>query len=926
MLIGRNEERATIDALLDGARASLGGALVLRGEPGIGKTALLQDARNRATGMRILAARGVESESELPFASLHQLLRPVLDHLDRIPAHQASALRGALGLERGTAEERFLVSAACLTLLSEIAERRPVLCLVDDAHWLDSASAEALLFAARRLEADRVAMLFSAREGDVRRFDAADVPSLVVAGLDGETAAELLSRVAGEAAEPVRRRLIELARGNALALVELPSALSAAQLAGHEPLPDELPLTHRLESIFLERVRRLPDDTQLMLLLAAANDTENAVLFIQAAEILGADPWALDAAEQAGLVVTHGNVLAFRHPVVRSAVYEAAPSSQRREVHRALAEALAGDDDHADRRAWHLAASVVEPDDDVVRALEDAAERAEQRAAYVAAAKAFARAAELSSDRQERGRRLVRAARAARIAGADDYAVHLVAEATPVVEDPLLRAELALAAGVAEFRRGRPMHGFPRLVEAAAEVAESDPPRAVELLIWAMLAASIGGAPTAVAEVGELAGAIVATGHDDETVSVARALASIARTRAGDSTPGATDLEETFRVALGSDEPEHLYAFSLAAVYLGDEERFAALVNRATSLARARGELGILAEALAMSAAQHYLAQRFDDAALAAAEALRHARELGAPNATAMSLCLLGFAAAIRGDDDEVKRRTDEVFEVAAAHGLPARTTFARNVLAVLALGHGRWTEALEHFAVLADPDPEVGDTFLARGALPDVVEAAMRAGRLDEAREALAQLEEWAPHSSLHWVQPRLHSCRALLADAEEATAHHENALRHGADGGPFDLARIRLLYGEHLRRARRRNAARTQLRAALEGFERLRAEPWAERARRELRAAGETSRRRDPSALDQLTPQELQISRFVAQGLANKEIAAQLFISPRTVDHHLRNVFAKLGITSRLQLAAFPLGDGEGLPFSQPTAVAQA
>jgi DNA-binding CsgD family transcriptional regulator/tetratricopeptide (TPR) repeat protein len=921
MLVGRDAERAAIDALLDGARASRGGTLVLRGEPGIGKTALLEDARNRATGMRVLGARGVESESELPFASLHQLLRPVLNHLERLPAPQEAALRGALGLDRGEAEERFLVSAACLSLLSEIAERRPVLCLVDDAHWLDSASADALLFAARRLDADRVAILFAAREGDVRGFETGDVPSLVVAGLDDETSATLLSRVAREAVEPVRRRLIEQARGNALALVELPTALSAAQLAGHEPLPEALPLTRHLESIFLERVHRLTHEAQYMLLLAAANDTEDAILFIQAAEVLGADPWALDTAEHEGLVIAHGNRLQFRHPVVRSAVYEAASSSRRREVHRALAEALAGDDDHADRRAWHLAASVLEPDEDVVRALEDAAARAEQRAGYMAAARAFARAAELSSDRQARGRRLVRAARAARIAGADDYAVVLVRRADPLVDDVLLEAELALAVGSAECRRGRPMDGLPRLLEAAGKVAKRDPAKAVELLIWATGAASVGGDPAARAEVSRLAEEIVAAGGDDEAVSVAQALAAHARARDGDTSAGAARLEDAYAWAATSDDAQHVYMVSLAAIYLGDNQRFATLINRATSLARARGEFGILVEALSMSASQHHVAQRFDEAALAAGEALRFARELGAANATATPLGILAFAAAIRGDDDEARRQSGEMLELAAAHGLSARATYAVYVLGMVELGRGRWAEALEHFRVVADPRPDVGDAFLAKGAVPDIVEAALRAGHPGEAREALSAFEEWAPDSSYPWVQARLSSCRALLADGEEATAHHEEALRLGAEGGPFDLARIRLLYGEHLRRERRRNAARMQLRAALEGFERLRAEPWAERTRRELRASGETTRRRDPSTLDQLTPQELQISRFVAQGLANKEVAAQLFISPRTVDHHLRNVFAKLGITSRLQLAGLPLGKPEPTSFTPPT-----
>jgi DNA-binding CsgD family transcriptional regulator len=926
VLYGRDAERAEIGALLDAARDSRSGALILRGEPGIGKTALLEDARDRAGDMHVLTARGVESESELPFAALDQLVRPTLSHVDQLPTPQAAALRGALGLEDGAADQPFLVFAACLSLLSEMAERRPVLCLVDDAHWLDSASADGLLFVARRLGAEGIAMLFAARDGDVRGFDAADIPSLILEGLDAEAATTLLSRAAGEAAPSVRERLIEHTRGNALALVELPSALSQAQLEGEEPLPEALPLTRQVESIFLERVRRLPDDAQRLLLLAAADDAEDAALVTRAAKFVGVGPGALDVSEQAGLLSVHGNRIEFRHPLVRSAVYEAATSNERRAAHRALAAALVTEDEQADRRAWHLAASVLEHDEEAVRALEEAAARAEERAGYIAAARALARAAELSADGAARGRRLVGAARAARIAGADEYAVTLANEAAPLVDDPLLRAEIAYAVGVAEFRRGRPLDGFPGLIEAAREVTELDTHKALELLIWASGAASTGGNPAALVEVSRAAATVVSSGGDDEVMFVVQALAAFARTIEGDTTAGADHLEEALNWASTADDAQQVFAVAVAALFLRDEQRFASLINRAISLARARGEFGILAEALTMRAAQPQMAQRFDEAALAAGEAFQFARELGAANVATRPLSILAFVAAIHGDDEKARELAGEVLEVAAAHGLRPPAANAVYTLAMLDLGRGRWTEALERLEMLDDARPDVGDPRLSKFALPDMIEAAVRAGRLNKAREALSAFEEWAASSGTGWAHPRLASCRALLADGDDATAHFEDALRLRLDARPFDLARIHLLYGEHLRRERRRTDARAHLRAALEGFERFRAGPWAERARAELRASGETARKRDPSTIDQLTPQELQIARFVAQGLANKEVAAQLFLSPRTIDYHLRNVFAKLGIKSRIQLVGFPLGDEEAVAVTQVSAPAPA
>jgi len=913
MLIGRDGERAVIAALLEAARASRSNALVVRGEPGMGKTALLEDAREQAADMRVLSARSVESESDLPFAGLHQLIRPALPLLEALPRPQADALRGALGLSERAGDDRFLISAACLTLLSELAEQGPVLCLVDDAHWLDTASADALLFVARRLDAEGIVLLFAAREGDVRGFETANVASLLLEGLDSDAAATLLSRAAGEAALSVRERLIEQARGNALALVELPSALSEAQLAGDEPLPEVLPLTRQVESIFLERVRRLPDDAQRLLLLAAADDAEDAGLITQASELAGAGSRTLDIAEHAGLISVHGNRLEFRHPLVRSAVYEAATSSERRDAHRALAEALARHEEQGDRRAWHLAASVLEPDESVVRALEEAAQRATERAGYLAAAKALARAAALSGDAEARGRRLVGAARCARIAGADDDAVAFANEARPLVDDPLLRGEIAYAIGIAEFRRGRPLDALQTLLEAVREVSALDPHMAIELLIWATGAASFGGDSAATAEVSRLVAAVVPADGDDESVFVAEALAAFARAWDGDTAAGAKHLEEAFGWASTAEDAQSVFAVSAAALVLGDQRRFTSLINRAIALARARGEFGTLAPALTLRAAHLMLAQRFDEAALEAGEGVQFARELGAVNLALRPLSILAHVAAIRGDDEETRRLVDEMLQLAIPRGLRLYETSAVHTLALLDLGRGRWTEALDRLGGLAGSRPNIPDTIQGRLALPDTVEAAVRAGRLDDARRALSTFEDWVADSGTSWAHSRLAACHALLAEGEEATKYFEKALRLASDSRPFDLARIQLLYGEHLRRDRHRADSRAELRAALEGFEHLRAEPWAERARSELRASGETARKRDPSTIDLLTPQELQIARFVAEGLSNKEVAAQLFLSPRTIHYHLRRVFVKLDITSRTQLARLVLSEGE-------------
>jgi DNA-binding CsgD family transcriptional regulator len=908
VLYGRDAERAQVWALLEDARSSRSGALVIRGEAGIGKSALLADARDRAADMNVLSARGVESESELPFAALHQLLRPALGQLDRLPAPQAAALGSALGLDEKTAEERFLVFAACLSLLSELAERRPVLCLVDDAHWLDAASADALRFVARRLEGEGIVMLFGARESDVRAFDAPDVPSLVIGGLGLQAATQLLARGV-DVAPSVRDRLVSQTEGNALALVELPAALTPQQLAGQEPLPEALPMTRQLESIFHERVRHLPEDTRRFLLLAAADDSEDVRVVTAAAERLGTDVRALDAAEQARLVSVRGTQLEFRHPLVRSAVYGAAASSERRAAHGALAEALAGADEYADRRAWHLASATLEHDEEVVRALDDAARRAEERAGHSAAAKALQRAAELVDDSAEQAQRLVRAARDLGIAGRDEEALAVADRAEPIVTDPVLHAELAHVRGVAAVRRGRPHELVAQLVDAAREVGPVDPAKAVELLIDASSAAWQGADLPSYLEAARLASTIEPPPGDEVCAVLLGSLTGFERMIAGDFAAGVPRLEKLVELGAIVEEPRHVVWANFGAAWIGDERRVEQLLERAVVLSRRRGELGTLAEALAMRATQLILAQRYDEATVAAGESIALARELDAENLTLLPLSVLAVVSAVQGRDEEARRHSNDVIDRANAKGFVLRATTAVYALALVELGGGRWDDALERLNSILDGEAASLDP-MAPLALPNKIEAAVRASKPDEARAALLRLEGWVGSSRDGSAQARLAACRALLADGEEAGRHYEAALELSAHLGPFDLARIRLLYGEDLRRNRRRTDARAQLRAALEGFERLRAEPWAERARGELRATGETARKRDASTVDQLTPQELQISRYVAEGMSNKEIAAHLFLSPRTIDSHLRNVFSKLGIRSRTQLARMPLG----------------
>src|SRR5262245_9827098 len=910
LLYGRDAERSIIGGLLEVARESRSGVLVIRGEAGVGKSALLEDARERASDMRVLACAGVEAESALPFAALQQLLGPVLHHLEKVPRPQGDALRGALGLAAGRGDDRFLVSLAVLSLLAEAAEERPLLCLVDDAHWLDDASADALVFVARRLEAEGIVLLFAAREGEVREFEAPDLAELWLAGLDGEAAGALLDRHAGVALSPeTRARLVEATGGHPLALLELPSTLSEGQLAGDEPLLTPLPISARLERAFLARVRVLPEETQTLLLVAAADDTGELSTVLRAAALLDVGAEALDAAQEAGLVTLGGAELELRHPLVRSAIYQGASLSKRQAAHRALASVLEGDAE-ADRRAWHHAAASVGPDQAVVEELEQAALRARRRSGFVAASLAYERAAALTPDESERARLLTAAAENAWFGGRLERTRMLLERARPLASEPLQRADIDRYLGLVELTGGVPAEACWLLVRSAAAVASVDGERALQLLNLASVAAFYPDDVAAAVTIAEQAREV-----DVADRPFARALVELLvglgayyegdLPRAAASLRSAVSLEaELESDALDARRVALLFG-GRAAFYLGDDEAALRSAQLGASRMRAEGAIGLLTPILPRLVHAEMWAGRWPAASANAQEGLRLAREIGQSDLVAYQLVLLALIAAHRGEEDECRSRAAQGHELASARGLAVVASLANWAVALLDLELGRTEQAF-----LRAREISTTPAVLAMAGF-DRIDAAVRACKVATAGDWLAYYKAWAECAGAAWARALTLHGRALLADDEEESERlFEAALdMHAQAARPFDRARTELAFGEFLRRARRPRHAREHLRAALDGFEALRADLWAERARVELRASGQTARRRLADTRHELTEQELQIAHFVAQGLSNREVGAQLFLSPRTIAAHLRNIFRKLGISSRTELARLHL-----------------
>jgi DNA-binding CsgD family transcriptional regulator len=928
-LYGREAERSVIEALIEGAHASRSGVLVIRGEAGVGKSTLLEDARVRAPGMQLLRCVGIESEAQLPFAALHQLLRPVLGHLEKLPGPQARALRAALGLGAGGGDDRFLISLAVLSVLAETAEQGPLLCLVDDAQWLDDASADALVFVARRLEAEGIALLFAAREGETRHFEAPALPEIRLGGLDADAAGELLAHRAGiSLSQEARERLVEQTGGHPLALLELPSVLGQAELAAGEPLLTPVPISARLADAFLARALALPDETQTLLLVAAADDTGQISTVFDAAAQLGVRPEALDPAEQGALTRVRGTQLEFHHPLVRSAVYQGAPLSRRLAAHRALASVLDGEAD-ADRRAWHRAAASMAPDPAVVEDLEQAAARARQRGGFAAASRALERAAVLTPEELPRARRLALAAENAWLAGQLERARMLLERARPLASAPIERAEIERYFGLIELAGGIPANAFRLLFRAAAEVAPLDGARALQLLNLASIAALYADDGDAAIAIADLARTLEVDANPLDCMLVQLLIGLGAHferdfSDAAASLRSALAFEEQLREAALAEHPVAVLFAGRAALFLSDDERAYPLHQEAAARARASGALSLLTQILPRLAHLELRAGHPVSASANAAEGLRLARELGQHDIAAYALVVQALIAAYSGAEDECRTLAAEARELAAVHGFAFVNGLADWALAHLELGLGQADEAFQR----AD---DIAASPVAFFAALDQIEATIRVGELDTARSWLAAFEPWAECGGAAWARAVTLHARALLSgDEEEAERLFQTALAVHAEGSrPFERGRTELAYGEFLRRSRRRVDAREYLRAALDTFERLGAALWAERARIELRASGQTARKRDPSTRGQLTAQEVQIAQFVAGGLSNREVAAQLFLSPRTVAFHLRNIFRKLGINSRTQLARLDLdatseANGRGRPARQDGAVA--
>ncbi len=903
VLVGRDSQRLAVAEVLDAARQGTGGVVVVHGDAGCGKSTLLTDAVASAADMQVLRTQGVESESPLAFAALQRLLRPLRRRVTDLPAPQANALRAAFGEAEGDGD-RFLTFLGTLSLLADAAEEKPILAVIDDAHWLDEASAAALQFTARRLNAERVAMLFAARDGEEYSFDSADLPRLALGAVTGDAAGEVLRSRGTDASPAVRDHLVQATAGNVLALVELAAALSADQLRGREPLPDPLPLTQGVERAFLDRTRRLSTPAQRLLLIAASDDSSRAGIVLEAARRLDVGPEALDEVERTGLLSVDHDVVELRHPLVRSAVYRGATTSERRAAHRVIADALASAGDR-ERAVWHRAAAADGPDSEVVEELETVASAAQARGGHEAASAAWSRAAELTPDPETRGRRLYLAASSAWLGAQPARGAALAAAADSLVTEPSLRAQLLTLRAQIEWNTRSLNAGYDFVLQAADVAAGAGLPMTQQLTMLAASLSTFGAHsprpfdPTAlVADPG-----VDAPAHLRAAFRLLHGFLAIARK---DYAAAADLFGQAF--ALTDADPvegDHVLQpnLAIAAWVIDDDERSLRLHEHQLSQARRTGALSMVEHALTRGFFAQLVTGSWAKAGAAAAEGLSLTASTGQRGLTALPMAELALLASLRGDDGA----TGYLIDVSAV-----REAYPVGITDILVVDLIHWATALrigqQPAAALHHLD-QIGLPLVRRMAALDVFEVAARSGRDDVLRSWLEEIDDFAFGTrAAAAVAVSAHGHALLVAgDADEQFAKALAA--HGASPRVFDRARTELAFGEHLRRTRRRVDARMHLRAALTVFEELGAAPFAERAAQELRASGETARRREAASADALTAQERQVAALVRQGLSNRDAAAQLFLSPRTVDFHLRNVFAKLGVTSRSELAAMQL-----------------
>jgi len=900
-LRGRDAECAALDRLVQTVRGGESRILVLRGEPGIGKSALLDYLAEGASGCRVLRAAGVEYETELAYAGLHQLCAPVLDVRERLPGPQRDALATAFGLSGRPVPDRFMVGLAVLSLLSEVSEDQPLICLVDDAQWLDQASALTLAFVARRLKADPIGLVFAVREPSevvaLKGFE-----EVLLSGLGDDDARALLdAAMPGRLDDRVRDRVVAESRGNPLALLELPFGFTPDGLAGGFGLPDE-PLTSRIEQSFLQRLEPFPVDTQQTLLIAAAEPFGDVALLWRAASQLGLGREALAPAEATGLVQI-GALVRFRHPLVRSAIYRAASLPDRRLAHRVLSESIYAEVD-PDRRAWHRALAASGPDEDVALELERSADRAQARGGVAAAAAFLEHAAALTEDPARRADRALQAAQAKLRAGAFAPAAALLVMAQAGPPDELSLARIQLVHAEIAFAESRGNEAPPLLLEAARRLEHLDLALARETYLDAIAAGIFAGRLTrgpGLREVGEAARAA----PPPKQSRVSDRLLDALVVRLTDGYSASAPMIERIIGAFCDEEisiQEGLRWFWLASILaadLWDDERWHLVATRYVSITREAGALSELPEALDQLTAVYLFAGELAAAASLEEEVQTACAAIGSNPARVGPLGLAAFC----GREREARALIDATLSEAVPRGQGAAVTVAHWFHALLCNGLGQYEEALTAAQVAAKHQEEFAAP---RWALVELVEAAARSGAPELGTDALDRLSAVTRACGTDWALGVEARSRALLTEGDAAEKFYRAAIEHLARTRVrVELARAQLVYGEWLRRQNRRVEAREQLRAAHDTFSHMGAEAFAERARRELSATGETARRRivdlrEPS----LTPQEAQIARLAREGLSNPEIGGRLFISPRTVQYHLGKVFAKLDITSRNQL----------------------
>jgi DNA-binding CsgD family transcriptional regulator len=913
-LHGRDAEIEAIERFLDDARTGRGSrVLALIDDPGLGSTALLEHAAAIASAdMRVLRCVGSPAETGLAFAGLLQMLRPVLGLIGRLPAPQAAALRGVFGLSEDRVGDRFLTSVAVLGLLGEAAEEMPLACLVDEVGWLDDESVQALAFVARRLEAEPIGFVVALTEEDAQRFS---VPKAIRVRLsplaDEDALAVVRDTTASDVAPAVATVIMRMAAGVPLLLTELASSLSAEQLKGREPLPTVLRVPAGVEQLVLDRVRALPADARTALLVAAATRLGQVKVIAAALRVMGLDEDALDAAVRSGLIEVSDHVR-FMRPAARLAVYEDASAADRRRVHDAIASVLVDPTDE-DLRVWHLAQATLGPDEDVAEELERSADRAARRSGCAAAAWALERAAALSADDGGRARRLARAAEMAWLGGRSDRAMAFAAEAEAVTRDPAIEARIGFVRAAWEAQHGVTSDAIPLALRAADAVEDADPATAFRALVVAFMVMSLVGRRPTPAEIQRVERLAARTPDADAgVISVLRVNAWMA---GGATTPPPALTEDPSSLVQRLDDPVFApFAVPIAA-YLGDLG--AARINGELVVrgARARGALAMLSFALRMLAGLDVWTRRLDDARVHAAEGIGLALETGNENVVFVFHGILAAVAAVRGEEATCREEADAALLGAIERGNVDALGWANLALGHLDLSLGR-LEASDRFDAVWS-SPATCEPRLIGAA--DAVEADVRAERRDTAQLRLAELERWATQTSAACALPLVARCRALLASGPDVQRYFEEALAfHEGASSAFDRARTELLFGEFLRRDRRRAEARPHLRAAVEAFASVRAAIWEERARSELRATGEVVRHRGPDVIWQLTPQELQIARLVAKGASNRDAAAELFLSPRTVEYHLRKVFTKLGISSRGDLVRMSLDGGDAVGIS--------